>query len=51
MEPDPSWWELLFTFLLVGIIAVAQMSLIVLPLVGAGIWTVSRVRRRRNRGR
>lgn len=51
MEPDPSWWELLFAFLVMGIIAVAQMSLIVLPLVGAGIWTVSRVRRRRSRER
>lgn len=47
MEPDPSIGELLVTFLFVGIIAIVTMSLIVFPIIGVGIWTVSRVRRRR----
>lgn len=51
MEPDPSIWELLFAFLIVGIVAIVRMSLIVVPIIGAGIWTVSRIRRRRSRDR
>lgn len=51
MEPDPSIWELLFAFLFVGIVALVRMSLIVFPIIGVGIWTVSRVRRRRSRDR
>lgn len=51
MEPDPSIWELLFTFLFVGIIATLRVSLIVFPIIGAGIWMVLRVRRWRSRNR
>jgi hypothetical protein len=51
MEPDPSIWELLVTFLFIGIIATVRMSLILFPIIGVGIWTVSRVRRRRSGGR
>ncbi|MFJ9680963.1 hypothetical protein ACIRP2_23340 [Streptomyces sp. NPDC101194] len=51
MEQDPSIWELLVTFLFVGITAVVTMSLIVFPIIGVGIWTVSRVRRRRSGGK
>ncbi|MEU6013847.1 hypothetical protein ABZ826_07180 [Streptomyces sp. NPDC047515] len=51
MEPDPSIWELLATFLFMGITAIVTMSLIVFPIIGVGIWTVSRVRRRRDGGR
>ncbi|MFD7093037.1 hypothetical protein [Streptomyces sp. NPDC056652] len=47
MEPDPSIWELLFAFLLAGIVGIVRMSLIVIPVIGAGIWVVSRVRRLR----
>ncbi|MFE7709752.1 hypothetical protein ACFU6I_29085 [Streptomyces sp. NPDC057486] len=47
MEPDPSIWELLVAFLFAGTIAMVTMSLIVFPVIGVGIWIVSRVRRRR----
>ncbi len=51
MEPDPSIWGLLFTFLLGGVVAIVRMSLVVLPVIGVGIWAVSRVRRLRGRSR
>ena len=51
MEPDPSIWELLIAFLVAGITAILRMSLIVFPIIGVGIWTVSRVRRRNSRNR
>ncbi|MFJ9213366.1 hypothetical protein CU044_6224 [Streptomyces sp. L-9-10] len=51
MEPDPSIWELLFVFLFGGIYAIARMSLIVFPVIGIGIWAVSRIRRLRGRSR
>ncbi|MDQ0950992.1 branched-subunit amino acid transport protein [Streptomyces phaeochromogenes] len=51
MDPDPSIWELLITFLVAGITAIVTMSLIVFPIIGVGIWTVFRVRRRRSHDR
>jgi heme/copper-type cytochrome/quinol oxidase subunit 2 len=42
---------LLIAFLVAGITAILRMSLIVFPIIGVGIWTAARVRRRNNRNR